>query len=91
MSQTRIKIKKNKRKTDPIRRSARYWMAVGTMAAYTTLSGAAVFKLYAQQDRLAPAVHASGQTLGLTVRRFAIAPATLDVVIAAFERTARST
>jgi catecholate siderophore receptor len=89
MSQTRIKVKKNKKKTDPIRRSARYWMAVGTMAAYTTLSGDAAFKLYAQQDRTAPAIHAAGQTQGLTVRHFAIAPANLDVVIAAFERTAQ--
>jgi len=62
MSQTRIKIKKNKKKADRTRRSAKYWMAVGTMAAYTTFGSDAVFKLYAQQDRTAPTVQASGQT-----------------------------
>ena len=89
MSQTRIKIKKKKKKADATRRSARYWMAVGTMAAYTTFSGDAVFKLYAQQDRSAPTVQASGQTQGLTVRRFDIPPGTLDAVLAAYERTAQ--
>jgi hypothetical protein len=33
MSQTRIKIKKNKRESSKAGRSAKYWMAVGTMAA----------------------------------------------------------
>ena len=43
MSQTRIKIKKNQARKRR-RRGARYWMAVGTMAAYATFSGDAVFK-----------------------------------------------
>jgi len=89
MSQTRIKIKKNKKKADRTRRSAKYWMAVGTMAAYTTFGSDAVFKLYAQQDRTAPTVQASGQTQGLTVRRFDIPPGTLDAVLAAYEKTAQ--
>ncbi len=87
MSQTRIKIKKNKKRADKTRRSARYWMAVGTMAAYTTFSGDALLKLHAQQDRSAPTVQASGQTQGLTVRHFDIPPGTLEIVLAAYERT----
>ena len=89
MSQTRIKIKKNKKRADKTRRSARYWMAVGTMAAYTTFSGDAILKLHAQQDRSAPTVQASGQTQGLTVRHFEIPPGTLEVVLAAYERIAQ--
>src|SRR6476661_8455407 len=64
-------------------------MAVGTVAAYATFSGDAVFKVYAQQDRAAPAVNASGQTQGLTVRRYDIPPGTLDSVLAAFQKTAQ--
>ena len=37
------------------RRRDQYWMAVGTMAAYATFGSDAVFKVYAQQDRLARA------------------------------------
>jgi catecholate siderophore receptor len=88
MSQTRIKIKKNKKATASRRRNARYWMAVGTMAAYTTFSGDAVLKLYAQQDRSAPTLQASGQTQGLTIRRFDIPPGTLDAVLAVYEKIA---
>ena len=51
MSQTRIKVKKNKKAGGGSRRGTRYWMAVGTVAAYATFSGDAVFKVYAQQDR----------------------------------------
>lgn len=87
MSQTRIKIKKSRKEKG--RRGARYWMAVGTVAAYATFSGDAVFKVYAQQDRPAPAVNASGQTQGLTVRRYDIPPGTLDSVLAAFQKTAQ--
>ena len=86
MSQTRIKSKKVK---NDRRRGAKYWMAVGTVAAYATFSGDAVFKLHAQQDRQAPAVNASGQAQGLTVRRFDIAPGPLGSVLAAFEKTAQ--
>ena len=64
-------------------------MAVGTVAAYATFSSDAVFKVYAQQDRPAPAVNASGQTQGLTVRRYDIPPGTLDSVLAAFQKTAQ--
>ena len=89
MSQTRIKIRKSKKAGKGHRRGARYWMAVGTVAAYATFSGDAVFKVYAQQDRPAPAVNASGQTQGLTVRRYDIPPGTLDSVLAAFQKTAQ--
>ena len=68
--------------TNNRRRGAKYWMAVGTVAAYATFGSDAVFQVHAQQqDRPAPAVNASGQTQGLTVRRFDIAPGTLDAVI----------
>jgi catecholate siderophore receptor len=89
MSQTRIKIRKNKKSSGNRRRGARYWMAVGTVAAYATFGSDAVFKVYAQQDRPAPTVNASGQTLGLTVRHFDIPPGTLDAVLPVFETTSR--
>ncbi len=89
MSHTRIKIRKDKKSARNRRRSAKYWMAVGTMAAYTTIGNDAVFKAHAQQDRSTPPANVSGQTQGLTVRRFDIAPGTLDSVLAAFEKTAQ--
>ncbi|MGH9537315.1 MAG: TonB-dependent siderophore receptor [Terriglobales bacterium] len=89
MSQTRIRIKKHKNRAKARQRGARYWMALGTMAAYTTFSGDAAFKLYAQQDRPTPALHTSGQTQGLTVRRFDIPPGTLGAVLAVYQRTAQ--
>ena len=89
MSQTRIKIRKNKKSSGNRRRGAKYWMAVGTVAAYATFGSDAVFKVYAQQDRPAPTVNASGQTQGLTVRRFDISPGTLDLVLPVFEKTAQ--
>ncbi len=89
MSQTRIKIRKDQKSAQNRRRTAKYWMAVGTMAAYTTFGSDAVFKVYAQQDRSTPPANVSGQTQGLTVRRFDIAPGTLDSVLAAFEKTAQ--
>ena len=75
MSQTRIKIRKNKKSAR--RRGAKYWMAVGTMAAYTAFGSDAVFKVHAQ-DRSTPPATVSGQTQGLNVRRFDIAPGTMD-------------
>ena len=89
MSQTRIKIRKNKKSSANRRRGAKYWMAVGTVAAYATFGSDAVFKVYAQQDRPAPTVNASGQTQGLTVPRFDIPPGTLDFVLPIFEKTAQ--
>ena len=89
MSQTRIKIRK-KEGIGNRRRGARYWMAVGTVAAYATFGSDAVFKVYAQQDRPAPAVNASGQTQGLTVRRYDIPPGTLDSVLARLRKNLRS-
>jgi catecholate siderophore receptor len=89
MSQTRIKIRKTKKSSANRRRGAKYWMAVGTVAAYATFGSDAVFKVYAQQDRPAPTVNASGQTQGLTVRRYDIPPGTLDSVLPIFEKTAQ--
>ncbi|HEY1462500.1 MAG TPA: TonB-dependent siderophore receptor [Terriglobales bacterium] len=90
MSQSRIKAKpkpESKNKTSKMR-GPTYWMAVGTLAAYTTLGGKGVTKAYAQQGRATanPSVISSGQTQSLTVRRFDIAPGTLEIVLAAFER-----
>jgi catecholate siderophore receptor len=89
MSQTRIKVRKNKKTSGSRRRGAKYWMAVGTVAAYTTFGSDAVFKVYAQQERPAPTVNASGQTQGLTVRRYDIPPGALDAVLPVFEKTAQ--
>src|SRR6266849_1769503 len=89
MSQTRIKIRNDKKSSANRRRGAKYWMAVGTVAAYATFGSDAVFKVYAQQDRPAPTVNASGQTQGLTVRRYDIPPGTLDSVLPIFEKTAQ--
>ena len=89
MSQTRIKVRKHPKPSGNRRRGPKYWMAVGTVAAYATFGSDAVFKVYAQQDRPAPTVNASGQTLGLTVRHFDIPPGTLDAVLPVFETTSR--
>jgi catecholate siderophore receptor len=86
MSQTRIKIRKTKINRS---RGAKYWMAVGTMAAYATFNSDAVFKVHAQQSGpTAPVANTSGQTQSLTVRRYDIPPGTLDAVLAAYEKTA---
>src|SRR6185369_17495474 len=89
MSQTRIKVRKHPKPSGNRRRGPKYWMAVGTVAAYATFGSDAVFKVYAQQDRPAPTVNASGQTLGLTVRHFDIPPGTLDAVLPVFETISR--
>jgi catecholate siderophore receptor len=87
MSQTRIRIRIRKKKVSNRRRGARYWMAVGTVAAYAIFGSDAVFKVYAQQDLPAPTVSVPGQTLGLTVRHFDIPPGTLDAVLPVFVKT----
>lgn len=91
MSQTRIKIRKRKKSAKNRARSARYWLTVGTVAAYATFGSDAVFKVYAQQGRPAPApaANASGQTQSLTVRRYDIPPGALDTVLAAYQKTAQ--
>ena len=65
MSQTRIKIRKSKKTSGNRRRGAKYWMAVGTVAAYATFGSDAVFKVYAQQDRPAPTVNAPWPNPGI--------------------------
>lgn len=82
----RIKIRKKKADR---RRGPKYWMAVGTLAAYTTFGSKAVSKAYAQQDRsLPPTINSSGQTQALPARRFDIPPGPLDSVLTAFQNVA---
>ncbi len=81
----RIKIKKKL----PRQRGPRYWMALGTLAAYTSFGGKAVSQAHAQQARNTPAAKASpNQTQGLTVCRFDIPPGPLHAVLAAFQSAA---
>jgi catecholate siderophore receptor len=91
MSQTRIKLKKRRQKKDSARieGSLRYWTALGTLAAYTTFGGDGVPKAYAQTGAPVSTNSSSGQTQGLTVRRFDIAPGLLENVLAAFQQTSQ--
>src|SRR5689334_17081709 len=87
MSQSRIKIRKKKssrvRNWGPAR-----WMAVGTLAAYSTVSGDLATRAQAQ-DRTAPASRTSvNQTSNLPVCRFDIDPGPLSAVLPAFQREA---
>jgi catecholate siderophore receptor len=93
MSQSRIKIKprvKNKGgRSSRKPRGPMYWMAVGTLAAYTSFGSKAVKPAFAQQGRHRnPTTISSGQTHGLTVRRFDLAPGPLSIVLAGFEKCA---
>jgi catecholate siderophore receptor len=90
LSQTRIKIKKKSR-VRKSRHAVGYWMAVGTVAAYTSFGSDAVFKVSAQQANSAPTVQTSGQTHGVTVLRFDIPTGTLESVLAAYQTTAHFT
>jgi len=77
MSQTRIKIKKQKRKKQPSRidRGLAYWTVVGALTAYTTIGGDRAMRAYAQDAAAMPATNvSSGQTQGLTVQRFEFLP-----------------
>src|SRR5215813_4125836 len=90
MSQARIKVKKRKEKNQPrSERGLRYWAAVGTLAAYSTFGAKGVLRAQAQQSPLPqPDTNvSSGQAQGLTVRRFDIAPGTLETVLARFAQT----
>src|SRR5882672_6365457 len=84
MSQSRIKIRPEKKSKS---RGPKYWMAVGTLAAYSTFGSKAVMRAYAQEHK--PAVHGapSGQTNGLAVRRFEIPSGNLGDVLPRFEQT----
>jgi catecholate siderophore receptor len=94
MSQTRIKAKKKKLKTGgkPNNWSPKYWMAVGTLAAYAGGGSELVLRAHAQ-DRTSPASQgssgqtSSGQTGDLPVRHFEIAAGPLSTVLASFQQT----
>src|SRR6185437_2249742 len=93
MSQSRIKIKPKTRnksgKNSSKARGPMYWMAVGTLAAYTSFGSKAVTKAFAQQGRHGnPSSVSSGQAQNLTVRRFDLAPGPLSTVLAGFEKCA---
>jgi catecholate siderophore receptor len=82
---TRIKIrpKKSRKPAGP-----KYWMAVGTLAAYSSFGTAAIAQNYSQ-DRQTPSTNNfSAQTQGLPVRRFDIPPGPLDWVIGAYQSVA---
>ena len=86
MSQMRIKLKKKRTKNV---RGPRYWVTVGTLAAYTTLAGKAVPRAQAQQER--PMLLAGGSpspSKDLTVRRFNIPAGPLGSAISAFQLAA---
>jgi catecholate siderophore receptor len=98
VSQTRIKAKKRGAKEEDkkngvrIERGLMYWTAVGTLAAYTTLGGKGLPKAYAQQSGGTPTTSvSSGQTQGLGVRRFNIAPGLLEAVVIRFQETSQVT
>jgi len=82
---TRIKIRPKKSRKPA---SPKYWMAVGTLAAYSSFGTVAIAQNYAQ-DRQTPSTnHFTAQTQGLPVRRFDIPPGPLDSVIAAYQNVA---
>lgn len=92
MSQTRIKAKKQrKEKLRPrAQRGPFYWMAVGTLAAYSTFGSKATLKAYAQKRSSAsPTGVSSSQAQALVLRRFDIAPGTLETVLSSFQKTAQ--
>ena len=82
---TRIKIRPKKSRKPA---SPKYWMAVGTLAAYSSFGTVAIAQNYAQ-DRQTPSTNNfTAQTQGLPVRRFDIPPGPLDSVIAAYQNVA---
>lgn len=86
MSQSRIKIRSEKVRKNKSR-GPKYWMAVGTLAAYSTFGSKAVMRAYAQEHKPATIGTQSGQTNGLTVRRFEIPSGNLGDVLPKFEQT----
>ena len=82
---TRIKIRPKKSRKPA---SPKYWMAVGTLAAYSSFGTVAIAQNYSQ-DRQTPSTNNfTAQTQGLPVRRFDIPPGPLDSVIAAYQNVA---
>ena len=87
MSQSRIKIRPEKVIKNKAR-GPKYWMAVGTLAAYTTFGSKAVMRAYAQEHKPATIGAPSGQTNGLSIRRFEVPSGNLSDVLPKFEQTA---
>jgi catecholate siderophore receptor len=86
MSQSRIKIRPEKIGKNKSR-GPKYWMAVGTLAAYSTFGSKAVMRAYAQEHKPATVGTQSGQTNGLAVRKFEIASGSLGDLMPKFEQT----
>src|ERR1044072_1697276 len=92
MSQSRIKIRKEKDKKQKTRsRGPKYWMAVGTLAAYTTFGGRAVTLAHAQNRKPVATGSSLRQTSSLPIQKFEISSGNLGDVLPIFERTARVT
>jgi catecholate siderophore receptor len=88
MSHSRIKLRPQK-KSKP--RGPRYWLAVGTLAAYTTFGNEAAIRAHAQAHKPSKAASSSSSsspTSDLLVRRFEISAGNLGEVLPAFEQTA---
>ena len=89
MSQSRIKIRKEKdKKQKPRSRGPKYWMAVGTLAAYTTFGGRAVTLAHAQDRKPVATGSSPSQTSSLPIEKFEIPSGNLGDVLPIFERTA---
>ena len=85
---TRIKIRPRKSRKPA---GPKYWMAVGTLAAYASFGTSALAQKYSQ-DRQTPATsNSANQTQGLPVRRFDIPPGPLDAVLATYQNVANIT
>jgi catecholate siderophore receptor len=84
-SVTRIKIrpKKSRKQTGP-----KYWMAVGTLAAYASFGTSAIAQNYPQDPQTRASNTSPSQTQGLPVRRFDIPPGPLDAVLATYQNVA---
>ena len=85
-----MKIKIKREKTKKERRSSngpKYWMAMGTLAAYTTFGTKTATLAEAPKAR-STSKSGDTQTQSLSVRRFDIPAGPLDTVVSAFERLA---
>src|SRR5262245_55818726 len=87
MSQSRIKFRPEK-KQKPRARGPKYWMAVGTLAAYTTFGSRAVTLAHAQDRKSVATGSSSSQTSSLPIQKFEIPSGNLGDVLPIFERTA---
>src|SRR5258707_7194850 len=85
MSQSRIKVKRKKAHGSN-NWNPKYWMAVGTLAAYSTLGSDSALRAYAQDRQSQAASGSSTQTNELPLRRFEIPAGPLSEVLAAFQQ-----